>query len=490
MNVVTCMRASWTVQKNQDETSNLHPPRGGTVKLSELMAFHAAVDELFRSYRCRSVYLDVGSNIGVQIRKLYEPEKYPAAPALRIFDDVFGRDRCDVCTIGIEPNPHHTARLTDLERRYRATGLPVLVLIAAASDAESRTQLALEDRDHVNTAEDTGATTVASWQGARAYSSISVVDVRTLDLAALIYRVHRHLQELHGRERGTSRILMKLDVEGSEYSILPHLVLTQTLCLVDRAFLEWHPSNYAPSAVATAAARRHLIEREAGVAAVGTMMRAVNGAIHEILLGARNKFDCRLQSTFLDDEEYLWDGQPWPNTTICSTRAAADALGGNAHSENATFGGNVLGGEALGGDTLGAKTRGRRAPRRRRGHDGHGGRDGGRRDELSSAVRMAFLHPRPGYCDVTIDWEGDCELGLSGSWRAEHYNISSLTTCAAHCREHCPRGNFVSFHPGGGGGAGAECGWFHSCNPPLKMKHGGEKWRTVSTVQTLLEPYM
>jgi len=447
--------------------------------LQKLMAFHAAVDELFRSYRCRSVYLDVGSNIGVQIRKLYEPEKYPAAPALRIFDDVFGRDRCDVCTIGIEPNPHHTARLTDLERRYRATGVPVLVLHAAASNAESSTQLALEDRDHVNTAEDTGATTVASWQGARAYSSISVVDVRTLDLAALIYRVHRHLQELHGRERGTSRILMKLDVEGSEYSILPHLVLTQTLCLVDRAFLEWHPSNYAPTAVATAAARRHLIEREAGVAAVGTVMRAVNGAIHEILLRARNKSDCRLQATFLDDEEYLWDGQPWPNMTICSApAAAADALGGNALGENATFGGN-----ALGGDALGAKTRGRRAPRRRR---GHGGRDVGHRDELSSGVRNAFLHPRLGYCDVTIDWEGDCELGLSGSWRAEHYNISSLITCAAYCREHCPRGNFVSFH-GGGGGGGAECGWFHSCHPPLKMKHGGEKWRTVS-VQTLLEP--
>ena len=339
----------------EEPRRNLHPPRGGTVKLSELMAFHAAVDELFRSYRCRSVYLDVGSNIGVQIRKLYEPEKYPAAPALRIFDDVFGRDRCDVCTIGIEPNPHHTARLTDLERRYRATGLPVLVLIAAASDAESRTQLALEDRDHVNTAEDTGATTVASWQGARAYSSISVVDVRTLDLAALIYRVHRHLQELHGRERGTSRILMKLDVEGSEYSILPHLVLTQTLCLVDRAFLEWHPSNYAPSAVATAAARRHLIEREAGVAAVGTMMRAVNGAIHEILLGARNKFDCRLQSTFLDDEEYLWDGQPWPNTTICSTRAARTLLAATLIARTRRLAGTFLAGKLLAGTLLARK---------------------------------------------------------------------------------------------------------------------------------------
>ena len=194
--------ATWCVLDSHRHTFIKHtlapPARDDLLKL---MAFHAAVDELFRSYRCRSVYLDVGSNIGVQIRKLYEPEKYPAAPALRIFDDVFGRDRCDVCTIGIEPNPHHTARLTDLERRYRATGVPVLVLHAAASNAESSTQLALEDRDHVNTAEDTGATTVASWQGARAYSSISVVDVRTLDLAALIYRVHRHLQELHGRER-------------------------------------------------------------------------------------------------------------------------------------------------------------------------------------------------------------------------------------------------------------------------------------------------
>lgn len=28
---------------------------------------------------CRHVYIDVGSNMGVQIRKLFEPERYPKA---------------------------------------------------------------------------------------------------------------------------------------------------------------------------------------------------------------------------------------------------------------------------------------------------------------------------------------------------------------------------------------------------------------------------
>ena len=39
---------------------------------------------------CYHVYLDVGSNIGVQIRKLFEPEKYPDAYVHSIFNSQFG----------------------------------------------------------------------------------------------------------------------------------------------------------------------------------------------------------------------------------------------------------------------------------------------------------------------------------------------------------------------------------------------------------------
>ena len=40
---------------------------------------------------CRHVYLDVGSNIGVQVRKLYQPELYPGAVVLPVFKEAFGR---------------------------------------------------------------------------------------------------------------------------------------------------------------------------------------------------------------------------------------------------------------------------------------------------------------------------------------------------------------------------------------------------------------
>ena len=39
---------------------------------------------------CYHVYLDVGSNIGVQVRKLFQPEEYSEAAALEVFQKTFG----------------------------------------------------------------------------------------------------------------------------------------------------------------------------------------------------------------------------------------------------------------------------------------------------------------------------------------------------------------------------------------------------------------
>ena len=39
---------------------------------------------------CFHVYIDVGTNIGNQIRKLFEPEKYPKAKVHSIFNSKFG----------------------------------------------------------------------------------------------------------------------------------------------------------------------------------------------------------------------------------------------------------------------------------------------------------------------------------------------------------------------------------------------------------------
>ena len=64
---------------------------------------------------CRFVYLDVGTNIGIQIRKLFEPDLYPNAKIHKIFNKYFGkintRLHSGLCAVGFEPNPNHSPYL-------------------------------------------------------------------------------------------------------------------------------------------------------------------------------------------------------------------------------------------------------------------------------------------------------------------------------------------------------------------------------------------
>ena len=59
---------------------------------------------------CRHVFLDVGSNIGMHVRFLFEPHLYPKAHVARaFFQEKFGpeasRDNRDYCVFSFEPNP-------------------------------------------------------------------------------------------------------------------------------------------------------------------------------------------------------------------------------------------------------------------------------------------------------------------------------------------------------------------------------------------------
>ena len=106
------------------------------------LAAHAAaelhaVGQLIWAHNCTHAYLDIGSNIGVQIRKLYEPHKYTGAAVLPIFDTYFGRDitsRCAaVCAVGVEPNPRHGMRLSILTSRLHRAGRTAIAILPAAA---------------------------------------------------------------------------------------------------------------------------------------------------------------------------------------------------------------------------------------------------------------------------------------------------------------------------------------------------------------------
>ena len=192
-----------------------------------------AIYKLVSTFGCTAAYLDVGSNIGVQIRKLFEPHHYRGALATRIFRDVGFRDemRCRVCAIGIEPNPHHSARLDQLEQLLQAASAPALVLRGAANVYDGEQNFFM----HANATLDVGANSGLVHPrkmrekckntracGDESYPLMNMATVRAIDLARIFKVVARALslqryseQSLRRAEQLSSAppmIIAKLDV--------------------------------------------------------------------------------------------------------------------------------------------------------------------------------------------------------------------------------------------------------------------------------------
>ena len=81
---------------------------------------------------CKHLYIDMGTNIGVQIRKLYEPEKYPGNKIEQHYKYYYGDDRRSVCAVGFEPNSLHTERLQKLESYYTYMNYSVVIFTEVA----------------------------------------------------------------------------------------------------------------------------------------------------------------------------------------------------------------------------------------------------------------------------------------------------------------------------------------------------------------------
>ena len=249
---------------------------------------------LFAASNCSHLYLDVGSNLGVQIRKLYEPQKYPRAAVVQAFEQLFGEPpRCKVCAIGMEPNPRHAQRLFRLERELVRAGAPVAIVHAAAGTQNGETHFMMPSR--ADSHEDWKARIPLHNDESRArYQGYVPVQVQVLNLAEVIRMARRHI-------RGV--IVMKLDVEGLEQILLPHLLKQRALCLVDAVFAEFHAWAYNHT------------------------LGGFTGGDSELREAIR-KMQCTTNVLGLDDETYLHDGASWPTRSVCKGQRAVPPRGG------------------------------------------------------------------------------------------------------------------------------------------------------------------
>ena len=95
--------------------------------------------------QCEKIFLDLGSNIGVTVRKMFEPQNYPGSTILPYLKRSLGYEWYHsgmnyfpkkFCALGFEPNPKHKDRLNKLQEFYTQMGWNVHFLPLAATDKD------------------------------------------------------------------------------------------------------------------------------------------------------------------------------------------------------------------------------------------------------------------------------------------------------------------------------------------------------------------
>ena len=82
------------------------------------------------------------------------------------------------------------------------------------------------------------AASLQNWMNSSSSSDTS--KIKSIQLARFLQtRIFNQLQYFPKGFDGP--VVMKLDIEGSEYDVLPQLITSGALCAIDALFLEWHP---------------------------------------------------------------------------------------------------------------------------------------------------------------------------------------------------------------------------------------------------------
>ena len=103
---------------------------------------------------------------------------------------------------------------------------------------------------------------------------------------------------LGNQSHKTPSVVLKMDIEGSEYVVLPDLIFSGTLCDIDFIFGEFHPS-FAPL---NFGGQKISLETEEEATHYRDLLT-------EILSVPTN---CKTRFQHIDDESYLHDGVPLP----------------------------------------------------------------------------------------------------------------------------------------------------------------------------------
>jgi len=179
---------------------------------------------------CHHVYLDLGTHIGIQIRKIYEPHLFPVSPVLPVLEKYFGTSRSSVCSVGFEPNPAFTGKLVNLESHYNSCGLNVTI------NTESGVTGKLSGTEKIKFQHGSDSMTGRLVRDPQEGNTVDVATVRISDYINNVVGTRR----LPTDKESLPKVVIKLDVEGLELEIIPDLVMNGALKHVDLIMVDYH----------------------------------------------------------------------------------------------------------------------------------------------------------------------------------------------------------------------------------------------------------
>jgi len=259
---------------------------------------------------CYHVFLDVGSNIGIHGRFLFEPDLYPeSTSSVAQFALEFGypRDNRLYCVFAFEPNPKFSRRHQELERAYHAMGWRYKFIMAGASNADGNLTFFHSHLVDSETENGFSALTSKTLYGTDATS-------RTVQIVRLASWIQNEIEDRaipshYSREISKPKVVMKLDVEGLEFMVFPDLLSTGVLCKnIDLLMGEFHyaPGNHNYYPINVTSDGKHILrDRKEGQALAEKMLYLLEVSEH-----------CMTKVSLNDDESYPTDPHDLPSLNI------------------------------------------------------------------------------------------------------------------------------------------------------------------------------
>ncbi|TPX72810.1 hypothetical protein SpCBS45565_g00112 [Spizellomyces sp. 'palustris'] len=180
----------------------------------------------------RPIFIDLGANRGDSIRVF---QKEPGSKWVQDFPKPYFFEYSDFECYLFEANPLFTKDLEETKTFYAEKEQPVKVHIhpgTIVSTKDGFTEMAI---DTLSVENDFWGSSIYQWSDDGKENKKGTTKLPSVNFSKFLIKNFRK----------EDYVVVKMDIEGAEYEVLPHLVETGAYKLIDVLLVEWHPRHPA-----------------------------------------------------------------------------------------------------------------------------------------------------------------------------------------------------------------------------------------------------